>query len=76
MKLESWKEDFEGRLNSPWISSLEVLNEEECDATKHADICEDENFSSDEVWRVAKVFLGKKESSEEEKDESIFSGYF
>ena len=30
MKLASWKEDFEGRLDSSVFSSLEVLNEEEC----------------------------------------------
>ena len=42
MKLASWKEDFEGRLDSPGIISMEVSNEEECDISKHADECEDE----------------------------------
>ena len=49
MKLASWKEDFEGRLDSLGISSLEVLNEKECDITKNADECEDGNFSLSEV---------------------------
>ena len=66
MKLESWKEYFEGRLHSSGINSLEVLNEEEFYVTKHADECEDDNFSLDEGWKVAKFFLGKKESNEEE----------
>ena len=30
MKLSSWKEDLEGRLDSLGISSMEVWNEEEC----------------------------------------------
>ena len=56
MKLLSWKEYFEGRLNSSGISSLEVLNEEGCDVTKKSDECEDENFSLDEGWKVEKSF--------------------
>ena len=48
VKLASRKEDFEGRLNSLGVSSLEVLNEEECDESKQADECEDESVSSDE----------------------------
>ena len=75
VKLTYWKEDFEGRLDSSGIVSVEVSNEEECDVTKHVDGCECENFSLDEGCKVSKVFLGKKKSNEEE-DESIFSGSF
>ena len=74
MKKSSSKEYFEVRLDSSGISSLEVLNEEECDVTKNSDEFEDNNFSFDEGCKVAKVFLGKKESNEGEDDESSFLG--
>ena len=75
MKLSSWKEGFEGRLDSSGIFSVEVSHEEECDVTKHTDECEDENLSLYEECKVAKIFQGKKKSNEEEY-ESIFLGSF
>ena len=36
MKLASWKEYLEGGLDSSEISSIKVLDEEECDISKHA----------------------------------------
>ena len=39
---------------------------------KHAGVCEDENFSLDKGFKVAKVFLGKKALNEEEEDKSSF----
>ena len=80
MKLVSWKEDFEGRLDSSGISFLEVSNEEECVASKHADDYEDKYFSLNEGCKVAKLqsckvakfFLGKKESNKEKKVNQIY----
>ena len=34
MKLTCWKENLEGRLDSLWIISMKVSNEEECDDAK------------------------------------------
>ena len=65
MELESWKGYFEGMLDSSGIIAVEVSNKEEY---------EDENFSLDEWFKIAKVFLGKKESNGEEEDESSFLG--
>ena len=42
MKFSSWKEDFQGRLDSSGISSMKVSDEEGCDFSKHAGECEDE----------------------------------
>ena len=42
MKLASWKEVFERRLDSLGIISAQVSNEEECDVSKHAGNYEDE----------------------------------
>ena len=44
VKLVSWKEDFEGRLYFSGFISMEVLNEEEFDVSKHAGECEDEEW--------------------------------
>ena len=74
VKLASWKEDFEGILDSSGINSLEFSREEWCDVSKNADECEDEDFSLNEGCKSAKVFLRKKESIEEEKGELNFLG--
>ena len=42
IKLASYKEDFEGRLDSSRISSIGVSNEKEYDISKYAVECEDE----------------------------------
>ena len=60
VKLTSYEDDFEGRLDSSGIILMEVSNEKECDVSKHAGGYEDENFSLDEGCNVSKVFLGKK----------------
>ena len=48
MKLAPLKVDFEGRLDSEGISSLEVLSKEGCDESKQADECEHDDFSLNE----------------------------
>ena len=42
MKLASWKEDLEGRLDSSVISSMEIWDEEVCDVLKYVGECGNE----------------------------------
>ena len=75
MKLASWKEDFDGRLDYWGIIYVEVSKhsveheEEEClmwgDYVASISLTvgwmKDGTFSLDKGWTVAKVFIGKKE---------------
>ena len=64
MTLEYWKTDFEWRLDSSGIISSEVSYEEECDISKHAVECEDEDclatLIKEESWLLSwKIVLSK-----------------
>ena len=65
MKLTSWKEYFEGRLDSSGIDSVEVSNEEECEMSKYAVEHEDEKclVRGDEIASISLIVEWRKDGT-------------